>query len=230
MPNTLKTKTYSAFLVSLAVALAVSCENKKPETVSAENVIANQLDFPSFENKFKYENLTEFSMDDTLSWAEKKSFYSKLDSISFLKIYQDTTKKYPVQSSENIGLGFFYSKQKNKRGLIEFTILTHRESECCDGIRYNIYALDGKLISSFRVAGYCYDFNGCGYYGSAKGKFLNDSTYELLSRSNFVSKEDSLTSTYSKTITSIKQNGTITQSNTIIETETNKMMVKICGS
>ena len=157
---------------------------------------------------------------DTIQWDKRNDFYTKLDSISFFQIYQDTTKKeYLGQYAESINLDFFYSKQKNKRGLIELAVLTQREGEYCDRILYNIYDLNGKLISSFRVAGSCGDG---GYYETASGSFLNDSTYELLSKDNYKTEDVEKPNiiTYSKTLTIIKPNGTMVQTDTTLRTET----------
>jgi hypothetical protein len=198
--------------------LVTSCGDQTLKTtdINAEN---NYFEFSKIENKFKYADLTKFSID-TIQWDKRKDFYTKLDSLEFFQIYQDTTQKeYLGHYSESIDLDFFYSKHKSKRGLLEFTILTQREGEYCDRILYNIYGLDGKLISSFGVAGSCGDG---GYYETASGKFLNDSTYELLSEDNYKTEDIEKPNiiTYSKTITLIKPSGKIIQTDTTLKTET----------
>jgi hypothetical protein len=198
--------------------LATSCNNQTSKTTD-EKTENSRFDFSSIENKFKYSDLAEFSID-TIQWDKRKDFYTKLDSLEFFQIYQDTAKKeYLGQYSESIDLDFFYSKHKSKRELLEFTILTQREGEYCDRILYNIYDLNGKLISSFRVAGSCGDG---GYYETASGKFLNDSTYELLSVDNYKTEDIEKPNiiTYSKTLTIIKSNGRIIQTDTTLKTET----------
>jgi len=202
----------------LPILLSTNC-NEKPSNAIVNKTKNSRFDFSLFENKFKYFDLKQFSMD-TIQWERRKDFYSKLDSLEFFQIYQDTAvKEYLGKDSESIDLDFFYSKHKSKRGLLEFTILTQREGEYCDRILYNIYTLEGKLISSFRVAGSCGDG---GYYETASGKFLNDSTYELLSEDNYKTEnnEGSNIITYSKTLTIIKSDGTIFQTDTELKTET----------
>ena len=213
------TKSYSKFILLLSTIVAISCNNKSNNVVQKRNSLNYRLDFSTIESKFKYENLSEFSID-TIQWDKRSNFYTKLDSISFFEIYQDTTnKEYLGTFPESIDLDFFYSKQKSKRGLIECTILTQREGEYCDRILYNIYDQQGKIISSFRVAG----SNGDGgYYEKAKGKFLNDSIYELLSEDNYKTKdiEKSNIITTSRVLTIIKPNGTIVQKDSTLKIET----------
>jgi hypothetical protein len=211
-------KSYSRIIVFLTVVLSTSCININSKTNINKEPIANRLHLASIEDRFKFGNLKEFDVD-TISWDRRTSFYKKIDSLSFFQIYQDTTQEYLGQYPGSIDLDFFYSKQNNKRGLIELTILSQREGEYCDRILYNIYDLSGRLISSFRVAGSCGDG---GYYETAHGKFLNDSTYELLSEDNYKTEDvDKLNLiTYSKTTTIIKPNGTIVQSDTTLKTET----------
>ncbi len=213
------TKTYNVFLLLLTVLLVSSCLDQTSKKADNKLTETNRFDFTSIENKFKYSDLSEFSMD-TIQWDKRRNIYTKLDSLEFFQIYQDTTKKeYLGQYPESIDLDFFYSKQKSKRRLIEFTILKQREGEYCDRILYNIYNVDGKLTSSFRVAGSCGDG---GYYETASGKFLNDSTYELLSEDNYKTEDIEKPNiiTYSKTLTIIKSNGTIIQTDTTLKTET----------
>ncbi|WP_040414091.1 hypothetical protein [Cyclobacterium qasimii] len=202
----------------MTILLATSCGDQILKTIN-KNIGNSRFDFSSIENKFEYSDQAEFSID-TIQWDKRKDFYTKLDSLEFFQIYQDTAKKeYLGQYSESIDNDFFYSKQKSKRGLWEFTILTQREGEYCDRILYNIYALDGKLISSFRVAGSCGDG---GYYETSSGKFLNDSTYELFSEDNYKTEDVEKPNiiTYSKTLTIIKPNGTIAQTDMTLKTET----------
>jgi hypothetical protein len=213
------TSNYKRLSMLLTILLVTSCGDRTTRRIDNKTTDINRVDVSSIENKFKYSDLSEFSID-TIQWDKRKDFYTKLDSIEFFQIYQDTTlKEYLGQYSESIDLDFFYSKQRSKRGLLEFTILTQREGEYCDRILYNIYSLDGKLISSFRVAGSCGDG---GYYESASGKFLNDSTYELLSEDNYKTEdiENPNIITYSKTVTIIKPNGKIVQTDTTLKTET----------
>lgn len=207
------------FLLITILAL-LGCQtkiNKIENSINAANnkIDYKRIDFSSIEDKFKYSNLIEFSMD-TLQWSERRNFYTKLDSTEFIQVYQDSSQQYLGGYSESIDLDFFYSKQQSKRGLVEFTILTQREGSYCEYILYYIYK-NGKLISSFKVAGSCGDG---GYYEDANGKFLNDSTYELLSEDNYQTEDiDKPTIiNYSRALTIIKSDGTITQMDTILKT------------
>jgi len=213
------TANFKKFSVLLIILLATSCVDKSTKITDNKTTDNNRVDFTSIKNKFKYSDLLEFSID-TIQWDKRQDFYKKLDSIEFFKTYQDTTqKRYLGQCLESLDFDFFYSKQRSKRGLLEFTILTQREGEYCDRILYNIYNLDGKLISSFRVAGSCGDG---GYYEKANGKFLNDSTYELLSEDNYKTEDVDNPNiiTYSKTITIIRADGKIVQTVKTIKSET----------
>lgn len=216
--NTMTTQRQYIILLLLTVFVVASCDDQTSKTIGDRSG-TKYFEFSAVEYKFKYSGLTEFSID-TIQWNKRRDFYSKIDSIEFFHIYQDTTKKeYLGRYSESIDLDFFYSKQKSKRGLIEFTILTQREGEYCDRILYNIYDINGKLISSFRVAGSCGDG---GYYENASGIFLNDSTYELISEDNYKTEDIEKPNiiTYTKTLTTIKPNGTIVQIDTTLKTET----------
>ncbi len=210
------------FLVT--ILFATSCGDQTSKSINNKSR-DNLVDFSSIKNKFKYADLVEFSID-TIQWENRKYFYAKLDSLEFFQINQDTiSKQYLGQDSASLDLDFFYSKQKSKRGLMEFTILTQRESVYCDNISYTIFDLNGKLISSFRVAGSCGDG---GYYETASGKFLNDSTYELLSEDNYKTDDIDRTNiiTFSKTITIIKPNGKIFQTDKTLRIDTIKLYSK----
>ena len=109
-------KKQTFLLLPVMLVFWLSCNsNKQAETT-------NSLDFTAIQDKFKYENLKQFSLD-TLGWGKKRfDLYKHLDSNSFVKIYQDTTERF----EESGGMGnadYFYSKQKSKRNLIELTLL-----------------------------------------------------------------------------------------------------------
>jgi hypothetical protein len=205
---------YLIILLFSAIGLATSCNDRDSKSDKKGNGKDLLLNFSTVKDRFKFENQEEFSID-TIDWSRRKNFYSKLDSLAFYQIYQDITKEYLGQHEESIDLDFYYSKQKSPRNLNELTILTQTEGEYCDRILYKIYDLKGKLISSFKVAGTCGDG---GYYEVASGKFLNDSTYELFSEDNYKS-EDALgknTITFKRTLTTIRPNGTIVQSDSVL--------------
>lgn len=217
------TKTTLTILSCWCIYFLLSC-SEKPKKVEITEQVQNvkqkiNLSYDSSSsNKFKYSDLNEFSID-TLDWEKRKEFYPKIDSLEFFQVYQDASKNYLAQSPNSIDLDFFYSKQKSTRKLIERTFLQQREGEYCDRILYNIYDLKGKLISSFIVASGCGDG---GYYETSKGKFLNDSTYVLLSEDNYKTEDvDKLnTITYSKMTTLIKASGKIVQKETLVKTKT----------
>ncbi|GAA4309622.1 hypothetical protein GCM10023183_26900 [Nibribacter koreensis] len=174
----------------------------------------DRLNVAVLEDRFKFKNLAEFSID-TLDWEERNTVYQKLDSLSFFQIHQDTSPNRFAQY-DDLSENFFHSKQSGSRGLIEFTILSQSEGEYCDQIDYSIFSKEGRLISRFKVAGSCGDG---GYYETAFGRFINDSAYELLSEDNYKS-EDALgvnTITYKRTLTNIKHDGTIVQSDTVLK-------------
>lgn len=206
-------KKQTFLLLPVMLVFWLSCNsNKQAETT-------NSLDFTAIQDKFKYENLKQFSLD-TLGWGKKRfDLYKHLDSNSFVKIYQDTTERF----EESGGMGnadYFYSKQKSKRNLIELTLLVQREGDYIDRIEYFIYTKGGKKISSFVVASGGGDG---GYYETAEGKFLNDSTYLLSREDNYDGSEldqqgESITRSEIKTI--IKQDGTIFQTTRIVKKET----------
>jgi hypothetical protein len=200
-------------IISLTFFLFVCCGR----TVDNNSTIANNQTPNITKTKFKYSDLKEFSID-TIEWDKRVKFYTKLDSASFYQIYQDTSLQYIGNLDAEIDQDFFYSRQSSKRGLTELTILSQREGAYCDRIVYLIYDKQGKLISSFRVAGSCRDG---GFYENASGQFLNDSTYILLSEDNYktdnVDKDNIIT--FSKQTTLIKSNGKIIQHDTTLRTE-----------
>lgn len=170
----------------------------------------NKIDFNSIKHKFHFVNLSSFEID-TISWDDRRNFYSVLDSIEYFQVYQDSALKiFPGSHPESIDLDFFYSWQQNSRGLLEFTILTQREGLYCDKVIYNIYSLSGKKISSFEAASSCSDG---GYYEISNGKFLNDSTYVLSVQNNFKTKDVSKTNliSFSTVTTKIRADGTVVQ-------------------
>jgi hypothetical protein len=176
------------------------------------------LHIPLDKGKFKYADLKEFIID-TIGWDKRNNIYNKIDSISFYKIYQNTSLEYIGQFEEAGDFDFFYSTQNNNRGLVELTVLSQREGTYCDMINYLIYDKRGKLLSSFRVAGRCADG---GFYEIAYGNFINDSTYVLFSEDNYDTKnvdKDNIIS-YSKQTTIINRNGKLTQRDTTIRQET----------
>ncbi len=174
------------------------------------------LDLESIKSKFKYHDLKEFSID-TISWEKRPDYYQVLDTISYYQIYQDTSKQYSGPSTEDLDQEYYYSIQNSSRGLIELTTLSQMEGEYCDLIYYNIYGSNGKLKTSFPVARRCGDG---GYYDEASGKFLNDSIYELLSMDNYKTEDVDAPNilTYSRTITKINKDGSITTSDTTLRT------------
>lgn len=223
----MRTKNLIISASFLSFVIVTSCTNnstnidkseKDSLTTDTLSNNSNRLNFDLISEKFKYQDLKEFSID-TLQWEKRQEFYTKLDSTEFFQIYQGSNEiPYEDLDVDYLDLDFFFSKQSNKRGLIEFTILNQREGVYCDKIIYNIYSEDGELISSFEVAGNCGDG---GYYELSNGKFLNDSTYELLTTDNYKTEDIEMpnTITFSKTITTIKHNGQITQTHSILKTE-----------
>lgn len=217
-------RKYSSFILTGLVLFINSCQRKE---------ISSLLNFQAIENKFKYENLKEFSIDNMGRGTKRHSFYTSLDSISFHQLFQDTTQRF---CNDTTGIGdnnYFYSKQKNKRGLIELAVFVQREGVLSDTsqkerltidmdrIIYNLYDPKGKRISSFTAA----SVSGNGdYYEMSFGKFINDSTYELLTEDNYyrIGMEGGNTVTNSETTTHIKYDGTIVQSTKIIKQERQK--------
>jgi hypothetical protein len=176
------------------------------------------LSLPVDKSKFKYFDLQSFLMD-TIAWDRRRYFYTRVDRASFYQIYQDTSLPYNGGHDEEIDQDFFYSLQQGKHGLIELAILSQREGQYCDRIMYLIYDDRGRLLSSFRVAGSCGDG---GYYGTAYGRFVNDSTYVLSSEDNYTTEDvdgDSITIQQFEQTTTIKPDGTIIQNDSIIRTE-----------
>ncbi len=72
-----------------------------------------------------------------------------------------------------------------------------------------------KLLNIFKVAGYCAEG---GYYETASGKFLNDSTYELLTEDNYntINIADSNIITFQKKMTVIKMDGSFIESDSTL--------------
>ncbi len=176
-----------------------------------------RLTLPLDETMFRHRDLKEFSVD-TLEWDQRKNYYTTVDSASFFQLFQDSSSKYYGFHENEIDKDFYYSIHRSVRGLIELSILWQREGAYCDGILYMIYDSKGTLVSSFRVAGRCADG---GFYETASGRFLNDSTYCLLSEDNYATGDvdrDNLI-TFSKDITVIKRDGRITSTTTTLGTE-----------
>ncbi|TKB99130.1 hypothetical protein [Pedobacter cryophilus] len=206
----------------LCLYIISSCTEQQKKIEEAEQIqelkpVINLLYDSIKLNSFKYSDLVKFSTD-SIEWEKRKGFYTRLDSLEFFQVYQDTSERYLAQSDRSIDLDFYYSKQKSKRNLIERTFLQQRESEYCDRILYHLYDLNGKLINKFIVASHCGDG---GYYENSEGKFINDSTYVLLTEDNYKT-EDTVkqnTITYTKTTTIIKRNGEINQNKELINTK-----------
>jgi hypothetical protein len=192
-------------LLLLVMSHITSCKNTtEKESIEAKN---NLLTISEIANQFKYTDLNKFSID-TISWEKRQDIYKKIDSSLYFKIYQDTSLHYIGNDLLGLSFNFLYSTQKNKRGLIEITILSQQEGSYCEKICYNIYNSNGKLLSTFIVASVCGDG---GYYETSSGNFLNDSTYQLLSEDNYLTKDAELENiiTHIKTTTTIKSNGAI---------------------
>lgn len=207
----------------LTILLMTSCirtidsnsDNRNHISISGQNLLLSK---PLDKQKFKYFDLKEFAID-TIGWDKRKSIYNKIDSLSFYHIYQDTSLEYIGQYDEAGDFDFFYSIQNNNRGLVELTVLSQREGTYCDMIKYLIYNKQGKLLSSFRVAGRCADG---GFYETAFGNFINDSTYVLYSEDNYETKDvdnENIIS-YSKHTTIINRNGKLSQRDTTLRQET----------
>lgn len=128
-------------------------------------------------NKFKFENLTAFEIDD-LRWMKRVEVYHDLTREEFYSVYQDSTRFYPeFKSKTEPDRDFFYSIENRLENFQEITILRQKEGEYCESITYMIYNKDGKLLSSFMLAGKCADGF---FYNSKYGRFVNDSTYRLI--------------------------------------------------
>ncbi|HBG71127.1 MAG: hypothetical protein A2W93_02515 [Bacteroidetes bacterium GWF2_43_63] len=175
------------------------------------------LDFNPLRDLFKYHDLIEFKID-SLTWSERFSHYNIVDSTIFKSIFQDTALTYHSAGKLSEDADFYHSIQTSKRDLLEITILSQSESTYCTIIEYIIYTKDGKKTSSFTAACSCCDG---GYYYEARGKFLNDTTYELLSEDNFLTEniEEENTISFKKTVVVIQQDGSIHQTETMIRTE-----------
>lgn len=207
----------TALLLTPCVALLDQnfAQNKKTATSQEQERL---LSLPLDKSNFKYFDLKGFSMD-SIAWDKRRYFYNKLDSVSFHEIYQDPSLSYHGKYADEIDQDFFYSVQTSKRGFTELTILSQREGEYCDRIIYFIYDNKGRLLSSFSVAGSCGDG---GYYATAYGQFINDSTYLLLSEDNYATENvdgDSITIEHFQQTNTIKSNGTISRNQLLIKTE-----------
>ena len=210
------TRIYQRIVFVLVILLANACDDK--DTSNSQGLSSSVLlDFSSIKNKFMYKDLSEFSID-TIPWDRRPSFYHTLDTIEYYKIYQDTSKQYLGLGGGNLDIEYFYSIQKSPRGFIELTILSQMEGEYCDILWYKIYDRTGKLMSSFPVARGCGDG---GYFENASGKFLNDSTYDLISVDNYqtVDIEQPNIITHSRTRTIIRFDGSISSKDTTLMTE-----------
>ena len=92
-----------------------------------------------------------------------------------------------IHPNENLigGHDIYYSSQKSKRGLIEFTIYYLDLGAITEGLEItysiSIYNIKGGLISSFRVTS---KFDGNGYFSNSWGNFLDKSTFEFYSEHN----------------------------------------------
>lgn len=200
-------KKYASVILLLIFVLFSACKQDKQST-------SGLLDFLTIADRFKYEDLQEFSMD-TLDWSQRENFYTVVDSISFRQIMQDSTEKYTYIPGDMIDGDFFYSKQKNTRGLTEFTVLSQREGSYIAAIIYKIFDKNGKLISSFMVAN---DGGDAGYYETSHGKFINENTYELTMEDNYLTKNPEKTNTVRQTqiLTEIHKDGSTTQKQKVL--------------
>lgn len=199
--------------------LFISCSTETVKQKLNEGMKFGKLRFLSIRDKFKYGHLNAFA-SDTISWDNRPGFYKVVDSVTHFHIFQDTSYQYSEPSEFSTELEFFYSRQKvNSRKLLELTILSQSETDFCDEIRYLIYDLKGKLVSSFKVAGTCGDG---GYYEKSHGRFLNDSVYQMFTEDNYKTEdtEQSDIVTFSKMTTTIHRDGTIGQKLEVVRTET----------
>lgn len=162
-----------------------------------------KLDYSAIKNKFRYSDLTHFEMD-TIDWQQRHNIYQRIDTSEFYQIFQDTSLVYEY---DMINLETFYSSQSSKRKTIEFTTLYQQEGSYCEGIMYQIYDLEGKLVNSFKVAGGCADGIN---FSESQGKFINDSTYHLTEKYNIVESDSLEEAKYKFTEIVIKKDGKIT--------------------
>lgn len=166
--------------------------------------------------KFKYVDLEVFQID-TLEWEERIKHYNPLDSISHFQIFQDSSLTYYARPDHEPDQDFFYSWQVTKRDLYELTVLSQREGQYCERIMYFVYDSKGKLAGKFRVAGRCADG---GFYETAHGRFVNDSTYVLKVEDNYRAGDDGRTITFFEEKTVIRPNGELVRMTPVRRTET----------
>ena len=170
--------------------------------------------------KFKYGHRTSFEMD-SISWNERSNHYNRLTQQEFYSVHQDPSKEYLGAHPLSIDQEYYYSIQERNSKFHEITVLWQLESEYCQGITYLIFSKIGKLIDEFPVAGSCGDG---GFYDRKKGRFLNDSTYQLIVIDNYKTPdiiEPTILTTTEK-IYRIDQNGKVNLTEKVIEVKTIK--------
>lgn len=143
------------------------------------------------------EMFSKKNITGTFKYRDLKSF--RVDSIVW-------------KENQNGNLYSYYSSQRNKRRLEEFTVYTQYFGEVTVSkiIWYVIYDKNGKYLNRFVLAEETYmpEESGDGYFSTSFGVFVNDSTYQLQSEygdKNGTEKE----STYVLTAVKIKRNGKI---------------------
>jgi hypothetical protein len=118
--------------------------------------------------QFKHSNLKAFSID-SLSTKERD-----------LELF--------TESNAVGGVDRFYSKQANKRDLLEWTVYDYEVGEMMVGFRitYLIFDLKRNLVSSFELAT---DLEGGGYFSKSHGSFISDNEYVLYQEYGYTEEE-----------------------------------------
>jgi hypothetical protein len=183
-----------------------------------DNVNDYTFELEKIAPKFKYSNRSSFEMD-SISWNERSSHYNRLTQQDFYSIHQDPNKEYLGTHPLSVDQEYYYSIQKRNSKFHEITVLWQLENEYCQGITYFIFSKKGKLIDQFPVAGSCGDG---GFFDEKKGRFINDSTYQLIVIDNYKTPditEPTILTTTEKTYR-IDQDGKVNLTEKVIEVKT----------
>ena len=170
--------------------------------------------------KFKYNHRSSFEMD-SISWNERSNHFNRLTQQEFYSIHQDPNKEYLGSHPLSVDQEYYYSIQDRNSKFNEVTVLWQLESEYCQGITYFIFSKKGKLIDKFPVAGSCGDG---GFFDEKKGRFLNDSTYQLIVIDNYKTPDitDPTILTKTEKTYRIDQEGKVNLTEKVIEVKTIK--------
>ncbi len=118
-----------------------ACKEKYKQSQSVENKVVKNIFQPSkYYSKFKFHNLKEFKIDDSLN---KDSVFIQLDSLEWCAILQDTVHTFAYNPF------YFYS---NFSDSTQITILEYNEDSYSNIIWLLSYDKNGKKIGKFQLA------------------------------------------------------------------------------